>query len=396
MDRRHFFVSRSGADTRSAAWLCHVLSQHGYSYHEQGQWPPGTNFVTAMGEAIEQSDYTLALFSERYFAPNSHFTKQEWTSAQIRGKLIGIRLDMCMIPTILLPFTYIDLTIGHPAQQAEVVVITALRQLVTTPPVAPWAPPPTTTRVFAREARSLPYLCDREIEETRLQSKMRDRDGKAIVFVIHGDEQELPEKFATRIKHVSVYGILSVSEPNIRSVFVTWPAAQTAKDFLMKLKAAVRTHELEGFAPEDAMVVSTDVDAEGQQDRDLPAQVKQFIDFWSGFAVGQACVVVVCLAIRYPSARIFDLRRHWATRRMKRTIAELRLTQPSNCWITPEPLDSVPRQQARNWTTLPHVQAVMDIDKSHVDTIYESRKKMPMRELVPKLDELLAGMTTQG
>jgi hypothetical protein len=390
VEKRHFFVSRSGHDAQKALWLCNILARLGYSYHEQGQWPPGTNFVKAMGDAIDASEYTLALFSPRYFADSSRYTEQEWTAALVRANLIGVMIEPCRPPTSLTPFTYVDLT-RDPLQRQEQIVIDDLAKLnVQMSRFTPrWEPPKSTARVVLRDLRSLPSLCDREDEETAVQTALKSRRaGSAVIAVVQGLEAELPEKFASRLEQVGIRDLLP-GEPNVRPVFIPWPSVRTTDDLRMKLELAKEKHYLSGFAPEDAIVISTELQTEDQPDRSIEVLLPEFVRFWLELATGQSCLIVVCIAVRYPRPGWFELRLRDAVKKMQAAIKAVENARFDNCVVL-KPLDSVPQSQARKWTQLPRVQAAVAIDPEQIDVLYSGgTKKIPLRTLMPLLSSLI-------
>jgi hypothetical protein len=156
MEKRHFFISRSGKDAEDARRVCSALGRHGYSYHEQEQWPPGTNFIMNMSAAIDASEYTLAFFSEAYFAHDSGFTNTEWTSvmALARERLIGIRIEEVKVPSILSSKTYIDL-VGRGHDDAMELMLSKVAKLVIDLPlsVGEWKPPSAPSRPWQRRLR---------------------------------------------------------------------------------------------------------------------------------------------------------------------------------------------------------------------------------------------------
>lgn len=397
MEKRHFFVSRSGSDAQKAAWLCRILAKLGYSYHEQGQWPPGTNFVKAMGEAIDASEHTLALFSPRYFADSSRYTEQEWTAALVRANLIGVLIEPCRIAASLSPFTYIDLTKG-PLQQQEQTIVDDLAKLTYSIPrfMPCWEPPKTTARAVLRDLKSLPSLCDREDEETAVQTTLKNRrTGTAVITVVQGLETELPEKFANRLEQVGIRDLLP-NDPNIRGpIFIPWPAVRTVEGLRMKLDLAKEKHLLAGFAPEDAIVISTELQTEDQPDRSIEVLLPEFVRYWLEMGAGHSCLIVVCIAVRYPRPAWFELRLRDAVKKMQAAVKAVERAHFDNCVVL-QPLDSVPHSQARKWTQLPRVQMDVVIEPEQIDELYRGgTKKIPLRTLMPMLSNLIENNTRQ-
>lgn len=75
---------------------------------------PGGNFVLKINDAINQCNYFVLVMSRAYF--DAHFTKAEWTAivsedpTNNRGRLLPLLLETCDIPTLLRPFSYIDVS----------------------------------------------------------------------------------------------------------------------------------------------------------------------------------------------------------------------------------------------------------------------------------------------
>ena len=156
MEKRHFFISRSGKDRAYALRVSSALGRHGYSYHEQGQWPPGGNFIENMNAAIDESEYTLALFSEAYFAETSGFTKMEWTAVKaLEGeRLVGIRIDHTKRPSILGANIYIDLAgLGYDDAMESLLSGVAKLQFQLPRSKDEWKPPSAPRRPWRRRLR---------------------------------------------------------------------------------------------------------------------------------------------------------------------------------------------------------------------------------------------------
>ena len=78
--KRHFLVSRTGADAAWAEWIAWQLEAEGFTVVIQDwDFGPGVNFVHKMQQASKDTERTLAVLSPRYF--NSPFTEAEWTAA---------------------------------------------------------------------------------------------------------------------------------------------------------------------------------------------------------------------------------------------------------------------------------------------------------------------------
>src|SRR6516225_4195633 len=84
--KRHFFVSRAGADAAWAEWIASQLKAQGFTVVIQDwDFGPGVNFVHKMHQASMDTERTIAVLSPRYF--NSPYTLAEWTAAFNRDPL---------------------------------------------------------------------------------------------------------------------------------------------------------------------------------------------------------------------------------------------------------------------------------------------------------------------
>lgn len=99
-ERRDFFVSYTAVDEERATWIADVLRGAGYSVLIQTQdFPPGSNFVLGMQQALQSSDRLIAVLSSDYL--RARFTRAEWASVfavdpeGIGRKLIPVMVQQC-------------------------------------------------------------------------------------------------------------------------------------------------------------------------------------------------------------------------------------------------------------------------------------------------------------
>jgi tetratricopeptide (TPR) repeat protein len=105
---KDFFISYTSADRSWADWIAWTLQDVGYTtIHQAWDFRPGSNFVTEMKDALQNSDHTIAVYSPNYFT--SGFGEDEWTAAFADRSLLGVRVRDCDIPKLLRPRVYIDL-----------------------------------------------------------------------------------------------------------------------------------------------------------------------------------------------------------------------------------------------------------------------------------------------
>ncbi|WP_220386547.1 TIR domain-containing protein [Frankia sp. ArI3] len=102
------FVSYTAADEPWATWVATVLESAGLTARIQ-VWdsPPGTNFVEWMNNQLAGARWTVALYSEAYFA--SKWCTAEWTASLARQTLLPIRLEPVEPPAVLQMVTWVDL-----------------------------------------------------------------------------------------------------------------------------------------------------------------------------------------------------------------------------------------------------------------------------------------------
>ena len=111
---KDFFISYTQADRGWAEWIAWQLEAAGYSTVLQA-WDfwPGQNFVSAMHQAAQEAERTLAVLSPAYLA--SEFGEAEWAKAFARdpkgekGLLVPVRIQKCALEGLLGQVVYIDL-----------------------------------------------------------------------------------------------------------------------------------------------------------------------------------------------------------------------------------------------------------------------------------------------
>ncbi len=102
------FVSYTAADEPWATWVASILEGAGLTARIQ-VWdsPPGTNFVEWMNAQLAGARWTVALYSEAYFA--SKWCTTEWTASLARQTLLPIRLEPVEPPETLRTLTWVDI-----------------------------------------------------------------------------------------------------------------------------------------------------------------------------------------------------------------------------------------------------------------------------------------------
>src|SRR3984893_15416514 len=107
---KDFFISYTSADKSWAEWIAWELEQAKFSVVIRAwDFRPGSNFVSDMDNAAQNTERTIAVLSPNYFL--SDFTRDEWTTAfaKHKEKLLQVRIRECEIPDLLAVRVYIDL-----------------------------------------------------------------------------------------------------------------------------------------------------------------------------------------------------------------------------------------------------------------------------------------------
>ncbi|WP_250290160.1 TIR domain-containing protein [Frankia sp. CiP1_Cm_nod1] len=102
------FVSYTSADEKWATWIASMLEGAGLAARVQ-VWDslPGQNFVEWMNIQLAGARWTVALYSQAYFA--SAWCTAEWTAALARRTLLPVRLEPVEPPATLQVLTWVDL-----------------------------------------------------------------------------------------------------------------------------------------------------------------------------------------------------------------------------------------------------------------------------------------------
>src|SRR5205085_9256408 len=121
--KKDFFISYTSVDHAWAEWIAWCLEQENYSTIIQAwHFPPGSNFVHAMDQALKQASRVIAVLSPEY--EKSQYAKAEWMEAFRRdplgknGFLLPVRVKPCNVEGLLGPIIYIDL-VGVDEQTAR-------------------------------------------------------------------------------------------------------------------------------------------------------------------------------------------------------------------------------------------------------------------------------------
>jgi hypothetical protein len=393
MERRHFFISRAGEDEQSSRFLAQELSVAGYSYYEQDQWRAGDDFVREMGAAIDACEYTLGLFTPDYW--EKQYTSAEWRAAWSQQKLIGVMVAPCRVDTMLQTQIFIDLTKAGTRQEKADVFLLEIGKRTYSLPVyeGGWSPPLQSRRVRRKPAADLlPYLCDREKQEPAMLESLAAFDGKPVVFVVGAEDEHRPEKVRERLANVTIHSHFGGRAPLVQPKFIAWPSTLDRKEFRQALERAKKENGLGGIAPEDVIVVGTDVVVEKSSEDVIDDLLREYIHFWRDTSAGQGCLFVVCLSISYRSPGLMRWLHLGRARSVVRDAVE-RLrgeAKTSGCTVLP-PLECVQRQHVHNWAQLTDVQTFATIETEDIEALFDERNvlEIPMKELAPQLRSLI-------
>ena len=144
------FISHTGKDRAWAEWARWHLETAGYRTElDSVDWPPGTNFMHAMDQALRRDNPMLVLLSTAYLDPD-RYTADEWTArlAQRRkdpaAKLIPLRIEPVDLHAGLWSPIIVPDLFDLPPDQAVTVLVDAVRQVLDpAPPGTLTAVPPT-------------------------------------------------------------------------------------------------------------------------------------------------------------------------------------------------------------------------------------------------------------
>jgi tetratricopeptide (TPR) repeat protein len=190
------FISHTGRDRAWAEWARQHLEAAGYATElDSIDWPPGTNFMLKMHQALARTNPMLVLLSSAYLDP-ARFTTDEWTArlAQRRqdpnAKLIPLRIDNVNLHDGLwAPIIVPDVFGLSPVQAAEVLV-DAVRRVVGPPTETVHAPetgprPPGSLPAVWNLARRNPAFTGRDEMLNRLHETLAG--GRTVaVQALHG------------------------------------------------------------------------------------------------------------------------------------------------------------------------------------------------------------------
>ena len=138
---KDFFISYTKADQSWAEWIAWQLEHEGYTTVIQ-KWDflAGSNFVSNMQKAVAETDCTIAVISQAFFA--SPYTEAEWTSAfandpsGTKRKFIMVRVEDVELTGILKPRVYIDF-VGLNANDASERLLKQIKNERTKPDKSP-------------------------------------------------------------------------------------------------------------------------------------------------------------------------------------------------------------------------------------------------------------------
>lgn len=136
---KDFFVSYAGVDGDWAQWIAWQLEDAGYSTVIQAwDFPPGSDFVRHMNEAIKRSRRVLIVLSEAY--EQSEWAGCEWPPYYKRNPkgdkslIVLVRVAPCELPELLSTRVFIDLLGFEDEGRARNSLLDAIRDL---PPLGP-------------------------------------------------------------------------------------------------------------------------------------------------------------------------------------------------------------------------------------------------------------------
>jgi hypothetical protein len=162
-DQRDFFISFTSRNKKWADWVTYHLERKGYSvFYQHQDFPPGSDFMKSINNALANTKATIALWSNDYFS--SRFGTLESTIALQQSissnliRLIPVRLEECEIDPIFLNRAFIDL-VGLRDNEAQKVLIGGIEAALNSIKKA--------TRIVRRAPKFPPYI---ENERFRDQS----------------------------------------------------------------------------------------------------------------------------------------------------------------------------------------------------------------------------------
>ncbi len=178
------FISHAGPDDDWADWVTERLEGAGYRVIVDRHWRRGENWVQRMEEALDESDWMVALYSRVYF--ENKYSKQElrawWSRPDGDDRLIPLRIEpFDEIPTIFRPVLYADVF-----GLSEVATVRALMHAVER--VGMWraerTAKPVLGQAFSAPPRNAAFTGrSHELELIRRQLQAGDR---TVVQALHG------------------------------------------------------------------------------------------------------------------------------------------------------------------------------------------------------------------
>ena len=130
------FISHTSKDRAWAQWARWHLETAGYRTElDSVDWPPGTNFMQAMDQALHRDNPMLVLLSAAYLDPG-RYTTDEWTArlAQRRkdpdAKLIPLRVERVDLHGGLWSPIVVPDVFDLPPDLAVIVLVDAVRQVI--------------------------------------------------------------------------------------------------------------------------------------------------------------------------------------------------------------------------------------------------------------------------
>jgi hypothetical protein len=126
-----FFISSTSKDSDWVRWIVWELEKADYDCcFQEWDFPPGTDFIQKMNEAINASKQVIAVISPFYF--ESLFGRSEGNVALVldplgaERRLVPVRVRECELKGLLRGRVYIDL-VGKDETTARQALLTGIR-----------------------------------------------------------------------------------------------------------------------------------------------------------------------------------------------------------------------------------------------------------------------------
>jgi hypothetical protein len=209
---RDFFISYTGADRAWAEWIAVQLEAAGYTTRLQAwDFRPGSDFVEQMHQAIEQSERTIAVLSQRYLG--SVFAAAKWHAIFAKdptgqqGLLVPVRIEECQPPGLLRTRVYIDL-VDTDEPTARRLLLASVEKTGARPTSAPF---PGTARAAKRFPGQGPEI-------SNLPARNRNFSGRGgLLELLHASLQE--ESAAAVVPTGAVHGLGGVGKTELALEF---------------------------------------------------------------------------------------------------------------------------------------------------------------------------------